>query len=527
MRIRSLLVYPASVLAIVGLLALSASLDVSKAQPETSPIAQALQRGTGFTPAEAEGLRRFYRARQDAPAWFDTHGLNADGRAALAIMASAAEEALDPARYEVAALGRPFTASDPDARTARDLAFSAAVLRYTADMADGRPDWRRIDSDIDLPASGLDLAGGLAEALAAHRVGDFLHGLAPQLGEYAALKAALAQYRAIAAHGGWGVLGPMKSFTAASAAPAALDVLQARLAFEDSAVTGHAPAAPDAIDAAIRRFQVRHGVEADGRVGTATQAMLDVTASERAAAIAANMERLRWLPRERERSYVQVNVPDATLKVVDDGREILSSRVIVGRPKDRTPIFRAEITGIVANPPWIVPAVIARREIAPKAAANPNYLARNHMVVVNGQYRQLPGDDNALGHVKLNVSDRFSVYLHDTPARSLFARSVRFLSHGCVRVQQIMPLASYALSGDASSGIEQLNAAIATARTTSLTIKAPLPIYVVYETVFPSTDGLQFRADIYGRDQRLIVAMNGTTSFSRNFPPRAACRRQA
>src|SRR6185437_5570860 len=103
-------------------------------------------------------------------------------------------------------------------------------------------------------------------------------------------------------------------------------------------------------------------------------------------------------------------------------------------PHDRTPIFRAEITGIVANPPWIVPAVIAQREIAPKAAADPGYLARHHMIVGNGQYRQLPGKDNALGYLKLDVSDRFSVYLHDTPSRGLFARHERFLSHGCIRV---------------------------------------------------------------------------------------------
>ena len=527
MRFRSKLLYAVAILTVtIGMFAVP-SLRDAIAQLAPSPIGSALQSGSGIDASQLDALRRFYAARQNTPAWHDRGSLNADGRAALAVLSKAAEDGLDPSRYELDNLARPFAAGDSSALAYRDLTFTATLLRYSSDMLDGRSTLRRIDSDIDLPLSGYDTAAGINQALAAHKIADFLWGLAPQLPQYTPLKAALAQYRALAAKGGWPSFAARKAFDAASASPETFTELQRRLAFEDPALAGDLTVSVDILDAAVKRFQARNGLEADGRVGQTTIAQLNISASDRAAQIAANMERLRWLPHALEASYVWVNVPDASLVVMENGASVLTSRVIAGRPHDRTPIFRAEITSVVANPPWIVPAVIARREIAPKAAANPNYLAHNHIVFENGQYRQIPGLDNALGYVKLNVSDHFSVYLHDTPARSLFARQNRFLSHGCIRVQQIRPLASYALSGDVQSGIDRLEAAIATTQTTLLAIKVPIPVYVVYFTAFPSSDGIQFRSDIYGRDKRIIPTMFGATSFAQAFPGVSGCREKA
>ena len=525
MRIRSKVLKFAPIFIVAAFVL--ASLSPCDAASQSAPLESTLQSASGIAPSQIDSVRKFYAARQNVPAWYDTSGLNADGRAALAVLSRASEDALDPARYELENLSRPFATNDAAALAYRDLTFTESVLRYASDMLDGQPALKHIDSDIDLPLSGYDLASGAAAALASHKISEFLWGLEPQVPQYAPLKAALAQYRSVAAKGGWPNFAARKAFAAASATPQTLAELQARLAYEDLAVAGPMPASAEEMDAAVRRFQARNGLDAEGRVGSGTIAQLNVTASERAAEIAANMERLRWLPHQFENAYVQVNVPDASLAVIENGAAVLTSRVIAGRPHDRTPIFRAEITGIVANPPWIVPAVIARREIAPKAAANPDYLARNHIVLENGQYRQIPGDDNALGYLKLNVSNRFSVYLHDTPARSLFARPYRFLSHGCIRVQQIKPLASYALNGDTASGIDRLEAAIATTQTTHLEIKAPIPLYVVYLTAFPSSDGLQFRPDIYGRDKRLIAAMFGATSYTQAFPGVKGCTHRA
>ena len=295
--------------------------------------------------------------------------------------------------------------------------------------------------------------------------------------------------------------------------------------FEDAAA-----ALPDAdLPEAVKRFQARNGLDPDGVVGAKTLAALNISAAARADTIAANLERWRWLPRALEADHIAINVPDAKLELRLAGQVVLASRVVVGRPHDPTPILRAEGAGITVNPPWNVPASIAVREILPKLKVNHAYLVSQDMVLVNGppddpqglhidwraipagrfpyQVRQIPGPRNALGRVKIELPNRFDVYLHDTPDRSAFARPSRDLSHGCVRVEQILPLASYALSGDTVS-VERITVAIDTGETQHLPLKKLLPVYFLYWTAFTSRDGtVQFRPDIYGRDRRLIAAM--------------------
>jgi murein L,D-transpeptidase YcbB/YkuD len=401
------------------------------------------------------------------------------------------------------------------------------VLHYCADVRNGRDELLHLDPDVDLPRDDFDQASALSHALLERKLPEFLQVQPPQSATYAALKAALENYHVVAEKGGWGELPPTSKFEAKDVDAETLAFLQRRLKLEDPAFASNPSPAVSDINSAIRRFQISNGLDADGVVGRATLAALNVSTATRVAQIAANMERLRWLPHTPEKSYVTVNVPNATLVVVGNGVELLSSRVIVGRPNDRTPIFRAMITEVVANPPWVVPKTIARAEILPKLRKNPSYLVDHQMIMANGQIRQLPGPTNALGFLKLNVSDRFAVYLHDTPSRTLFARNERFLSHGCIRVQQIVPLASYALTGDVTGGAERLAAAIATGQTVRLTLKAPIPLYVNYFTAFLSADGsLQFRPDIYGRDARLIAAMRGR-SFAQATSSTAVCRRPA
>lgn len=457
-------------------------------------------------------LRKFYAARQNRTAWFDDRGMNDDGRLVLAAIAASEEEGLDPFQYQVFNLAKPPSGANPSEVASRDLQLTIQVLHYASDLRGGRDTLKRVDKDVDLPPTGFDASTALSQALTDGKLPRFLGSLAPQSSTYRALKVALARYRNLAATGGWPPVVVIKPFNVKEASPEQLAALQSRLAFEDPTIVKHLPPLVADADAALRRYQARNGIIPDGVVGPATVSALNISASARVAQIAANMERLRWMPHGPERSYVTVNIPDASLIVVDNDTEILISRVIVGRPKDRTPMFRAQITDVVVNPPWIVPTKIARNEIFPKARKNPTYLASQNMVVRDGQIEQLPGPKNSLGLVKLNVTNRYSVYLHDTPSRTLFARNERFLSHGCIRVQQIAPLASYAMTGDITGGVERLMSEIATGQTVRLPIKAPLPLYVEYFTAYPSVDGvLQFRSDIYGRDARLIAAMAGAT----------------
>ncbi len=232
-------------------------------------------------------------------------------------------------------------------------------------------------------------------------------------------------------------------------------------------------------------------------------------ADGRVQAIIANMERWRWVPRSFGTRYVSVNVASATLEAVDNGNIVLTSSVVAGKPASRTPIFSAVATGLTVNPSWHVPATIIRHEILPHLRANPHYLAHKHMVRgEEGGIRQLPGPGNALGRVKFEMPNQFDAYLHDTPLRSLFAQDERHLSHGCVRVEQIQPLGSFALNNDVDSGLERIQSLIMTRKTRTILLDDPLPIFVMYWTVIADADGaVNLLPDVYGRDQRLIAAL--------------------
>ena len=230
-------------------------------------------------------------------------------------------------------------------------------------------------------------------------------------------------------------------------------------------------------------------------------------ASVRVQQIAANMERWRWMPRTFERRYVRVNVPDQTVDFVRDGKVVLSSRVIIGRRNSTTPILRTMINSVVANPYWDVPGDIAARSIVPKMRKDPNYLAAHHMIIVRGQIRQLA--PSALGQVMLDSPNDFDVYLHDTPGKALFANDNREMSNGCVRVQQILPLAALVLADDKEVGMDRLKKTIASGRTQHLALDQPMPLYMVYWTAVAGEDGtVEFRTDRYNRDKPLIAALS-------------------
>jgi len=346
------------------------------------------------------------------------------------------------------------------------------------------------------------------------------------------LKQALAHYREIDSAGAWAMLAD--SFPEdPESNPDSAAVLQHRLAVEDDAASRN-----QRVSDPLKQFQARHGLVADGTVGPETIAALNVSASERAMEIVANMERWRWLPRVLETSYVAVNVPDQHLTVLARGGSALDSRVIVGRPSDPTPIFRAVARSLTVNPPWNVPVGIAQSEILPKLRGDPRYLVDHDMILRDGpagdpygmhinwgtvspesfryHVQQQPGPKNDLGTLKLELPNRFNVYLHYKSAQSLFDLDARALSHGCVRVEQILPLASYALSGDPAAAVSSLQNAIASGKTEHLALGNPLPIYFLYWTVFPDPDGMiEFRPDIYGRDRRMIAAIENRAAGER------------
>jgi murein L,D-transpeptidase YcbB/YkuD len=232
--------------------------------------------------------------------------------------------------------------------------------------------------------------------------------------------------------------------------------------------------------------------------------------SSRVSQIIANMERWRWLPRQFEDSYLEVNSADSTLKAVKGDEVVLASRLVTGKPSTPTPLFKTRITAVTINPSWDVPGDIAQRELLPKEDRHPGYL-ESHGIVADrpgGALRQLPGAHNALGKILFEMSNSFDVYLHDTPGAKLFDKSDRHLSHGCMRVEQMQALASYVLAGDVESSLGDVRSAIDNGETQTLTLTDPLPVYVLYWTAVPNVNGsVTFHRDVYGWDAALLAAL--------------------
>jgi murein L,D-transpeptidase YcbB/YkuD len=409
-----------------------------------------------------------------------------------------------------------------------DVSLTEAVIRYAHDLRVGRVRPHDIYKDVDLPAADFDASAALALALRTGSVNAFLSDLPPPHQEYRWLEAALSRYRGISAQGGWPSLANADSGNA--------KLLVGRLAKEDSILTNvQNPSAGELRDA-IERYQKRNDLKADGNLGPETLKALNVPVSVRIQQISANMERWRWMPTRFERRHVAVNVPDQSLTFVEDGRVLFSSRVIVGRKGSPTPILRTEARTLVANPPWNVPADIAARQLLPNLRRDPNYLAAHNMIVVDGpagdprgrtinwsnvaadrfsyRIRQLPSPSSAMGLVMLDSPNDFDVYLHDTPGKTAFENNERAISNGCIRVQQMMPLASLALTGDSSAGLNEVNAAIASHETRRLSLNDPLPIYMLYWTAIADPNGnVGFRTDRYGRDPPLIAALANATGI--------------
>jgi murein L,D-transpeptidase YcbB/YkuD len=241
---------------------------------------------------------------------------------------------------------------------------------------------------------------------------------------------------------------------------------------------------------ALQNF--RAGVPVGGKAATTRLREIEV-----------NLERQRWLPRRLPAERVWVNVADERLVLYRDDRPVFSTRVIVGQDERRnqSPEFQATIDGILFNPPWNIPNDIATDEILPKAARDPQYLARHNLVMLpNGGLQQLAGPNSGLGQIMFYMQNRFDVYLHDTPSKTLFGRDDRRISHGCIRVENLAELTALLMQ----QPIDAISQAIATGSTTRSELPKPVPVFVAYETAFADVDGrLQSRADVYGRDAEI------------------------
>jgi murein L,D-transpeptidase YcbB/YkuD len=415
-----------------------------------------------------------------------------------------------------------------------ELVASDAFLVYAAHLHAGRVDPDRLVPDWRASPTDTALATALDESLNRGDVRAALEGMAPSAPGYLRLREALAHYRQLAAHGGWGTLtaGPPLEVGAAGERVSQLRHRLAVTADLDPSFQRLDSSAFDlTLERAVKTFQRRHGLAVDGIVGPATLRELNVSATDRARQIALNLERWRWLARGLGRRYVIVNVPAFELRVIEDESEIMRMPAVVGRPYRRTPIFSAVMTYLVVSPYWQVPRGIAVRDILPALQKDPLYLAEHGFRVFTGwgadereidpgtvdwknlgpdrfpyRFRQEPGEKNMLGRIKFMFPNRYNVYLHDTPLRELFLPARRDFSSGCIRIERPFELAEYLLRGNERWTTDRVAAAATLDAETTILLSEPVPVHILYWTSWADRE-TEFRADIYGRDPALAEAL--------------------
>jgi murein L,D-transpeptidase YcbB/YkuD len=435
-----------------------------------------------------------------------------------------------------------------------DVSLSLAGLRFVTHLHEGRIDPASVGHNLTVPQVKLDAVAALGSIASAADARAALDAFEPQFIHYALLKRQLARYRGLAAMTGINDLPALsraphiKSLKVGDAYAGAAQLQRLLIALGD--YKGGAPGAdappasappqtltPALVDA-IEAFQSRHGEKPDGALGAATLGELRRPLNDRVRQIELTMERWRWLPSELASAPIVVNIPQFRLFAFDSTNDaearIRQMDVIVGKAFEatQTPVFAADMKYLIFRPYWEVPYSIAVKEIVPEARANLASIEKHQMEIVRGsgesatvvpntrenvdlvakgvlRIRQRPGPDNSLGLVKFMFPNPYDVYLHSTPARSLFGRARRDFSHGCVRVSDPVGLAQYVLRDSPEWTREKIEAAMNGTLTVTVSLKNPIRVFIVYGTAVALEDGrILFFDDIYGHDQRLESALD-------------------
>ncbi len=482
---------------------------------------------------QPDELRDFYARRGFAPVWYGKGHLLPDALWLRARVEAAAEHGLNPTDYHLAYLRERWDGVAIEDQAFLELLLTDAFFQYATHLGSGRYDPGSLDPSWHIERPRVPVRDLLRSVADGRGIGKVLASLAPTHRAYRRLQTILSHYRALAEVGQWPVV-PAGGLLRPGDQESRVPVLRERLMRSGDHTPAENIREAQHYDAglveAVRRFQRRHGLADDGIVGPHTLAALNVSLDQRIEQIELNLERWRWLPRKLGERYLMVNMAGFTLEAVEGNETALRMRVIIGKPYRSTPAFHEDISHLVINPYWHVPAGIARNDILPRQQADEHYLRRHNIRVFSDwsataqeldpatidwqgmhprelryKLRQDPGPKNSLGRVKFMLPNRFHVYLHDTPARHLFDRPVRTFSSGCIRVEHPIALASYVLGSEAlhGGGLDDL---IKRGETRSLRLSQPVPVYLVYWTVWGSEDGIEFRNDVYGRDQRMAAA---------------------
>jgi murein L,D-transpeptidase YcbB/YkuD len=501
-------------------------------------------------PADRDRIDKLYAANGYRLLWSDGARPTAAAIALLQELRLAGERGLDPEDYPgnrlsyllVELIDSPHAGVEQWALF--DAGLSLAGVRFLSDLHFGRIDPASVGHNLSIARIPLDIAATLAQLATAVDIAAAVDALEPQFSHYRLLKQQLAHYRALADDDGINGLPALPARSLKPGAPyaGAAQLQRLLVALGDAPPVPQDSPAPQtltpALTDALEHFQSRHGEKPDGVLGAATFTELTRPLAERVRQIELTMERWRWMPARLVTAPIIVNIPQFRLfafeSTADSEARIRQMDVIVGKAfnSTETPVFAGDMTYLIFRPYWDVPIDIARKEILPSARTDPAVIERRRMQIVSGsgdtatvmantaenvdlvargslRLRQQPGPDNSLGLVKFMLPNPYNVYLHSTPAQSLFAESRRDFSHGCVRVSDPVGLAQYVLRDSPEWTREKILAAMNGADPVTVTLKHPIRVYIVYGTVIATEQGnVLFFDDIYRHDERLKKALD-------------------
>lgn len=500
-----------------------------------SVLASGLMAVQGSANAERfEGIAAFYNKNEFTPIWIENELPTQKARNVVNILRNAAEHGLNPDDYNSEALFQKLGARNADTLVDLETQLSRSVVAYAQHLNAGRLDPQAVNREI-VVFPEVVASGKILEKLSATKhIQAYLRLLAPHTPRYERLRTALGNFKTLAQNGGWTLIAEGEVLKPGMTNPR-VTTLRARM-IEDGNLDKSQTAGEvydDAVVAAVKKFQERHGLEPDGVIGPQTIAQLNVPVADRIRTMELNLERRRWMQNDYGRYYVFANLADQVIKLVRDEKTLHAELIQVGQPYHRTPVFSDVMDYVELNPFWNVPYSIATKEYLPKLKSNPGLLNSQNIRVLKGgkiistfsvpwtsysrrhfpvRLRQDSGPRNALGRVKFMFPNKFNVYIHDTPSKSKFNKASRYFSHGCLRLKDPLTMAEQILGAQGWSR-KKIDGVVRSGKRTVVKLKEKIPVHITYLTSWVNKDGsVHFRRDIYGRDKILDLAMKKATA---------------
>jgi murein L,D-transpeptidase YcbB/YkuD len=463
---------------------------------------------------EAQKIRSFYNFRNGQFAWFNTTGFTEQARGFWnlrdALRGDSTDKALEKKMDTLLNMDTLHVSRFDTSIANTELALTHAFLRFYHSN-------RNMVQFVNLPAEKFipvkkENEISLTDTLLNRQPDSSLTRSVST--QYKLLKQKLQGYKSLAMQGGWEKLNIRSRQFKKNGSYAEIPSLKKRLQITgEYNSTDTSKIFNDSLAVAIKKYQLRHGLDTTGKISDTLIVSMNVPVEERIRQLIINLNRVQWMLPENDSRYIQVNIPELMLTVYENGAKLFDMPVVVGKEGTNTMMLSGYLNQVVFSPYWNIPASIVQKEILPAMKADPDYLKKNKMEIIGRNdslpvIRQLPGADNGLGGVKFLFPNRYDIYFHDTKAREVFQMKDRALSHGCIRLADAEKMANYLLRDVGGWTPGKINTAMKSGKEQYVKIKRPVPVSITYLTAWVDESGeLQFRNDIYGHDRKITPMM--------------------